>query len=152
MGRSKITQQLNEKVWRNTNKIGVFRCPEVTIYNERVDFLTYTKRNSTWRFYEVKSSKEDFYSPAKWTFLGHYNYFVMNDALFKEVKEDIPDHVGVTNGYSSLKRAKKQELGVGEEYLMMCFTRSLATQLDKEIDNNKRLKMELETTVGGKWV
>lgn len=49
----------------------------------------------TWRCYEIKVSKKDFYSKAKLTFVGHFNYYVMPIELYDMVKKDIPKDVGV---------------------------------------------------------
>ena len=72
-----------------TNKRGVFCCYEVTIGwygKERVDYLTYDT-NGVWRCYEIKVSKSDFYSKSHNTFLGHFNYYVMPEELYEQVKD-----------------------------------------------------------------
>src|SRR5690625_1456376 len=94
--RSEITNKLAKAIYYQTNKMGTFGCFEVTIGiggNERVDYMTYDTKGIV-RCYEIKSSKEDFYSRAKWTFVGHYNYFVMTDETFQQVKNDIPKGIG----------------------------------------------------------
>lgn len=55
---------------------------------------TINKNKITWRCYEVKVSKKDFYSKAKVTFVGHYNYYVMPIELYEQVKHDIPKDIG----------------------------------------------------------
>lgn len=142
INRTEITRELTKRIWNSTYLLGTYRCPEVTINSERVDLLTYTKKDNIWKFYEVKSSKEDFYSKSKWTFLGHFNYFVMTESLYHEVKDDIPDFVGVTNGKRSLKRAKRQELKIDHDFLYFCFMRSLSTQLNSSIDTIDKLRKE----------
>lgn len=64
---------------------------------EIVDGLSVRIENDKeiWFCYEVKSSKMDFNSSASWTFVGHYNYFVMDSWLFDQVKDKIPNHIGV---------------------------------------------------------
>lgn len=114
--------------------MGTFGCFEVTIGwfgQERVDYITYDTKG-IWRCYEIKVSKADFYSNAKKTFLGHFNYFVMPKSLFEEVKYDIPDHIGViAEGNFSLKKAKKCVLGVDEQVLKDSLIRSLSREADK---------------------
>lgn len=48
-----------------------------------------------WRCYELKVTKADFRSTAKLSFVGHLNYFVLPQALYEQVKEEIPVHIGV---------------------------------------------------------
>lgn len=89
--------------------------------------------NGTWRCYEIKVSKQDFYSNANLTFVGHYNYFVLPQKLYEEVKHDIPEHIGVyLNGRHSVKRAKRQELKVDEEILKDSMIRSLFREYSKQ--------------------
>lgn len=56
---------------------------------------TVNKNKITWRCYEIKVSKKDFYSKAKVTFVGHFNYYVMPIELYEQVKQDIPKDIGV---------------------------------------------------------
>lgn len=51
-------------------------------------------REVTWRCYEIKTSKIDFYSKHKWTFVGDYNFFVVPDFLYEQIKQDIPKGIG----------------------------------------------------------
>lgn len=133
MAKTKETLELESQIYAATKKQGVFGCFEVTIGwfgNERVDYLTYDTKG-TWRCYEIKSSKSDFYSKSKKTFCGHYNYFVMPKSVFEEVKEDIPPHVGVYLGNTSVKRAKRQDLGVDEQVLKDSMIRSMSREVEK---------------------
>lgn len=99
--------------------------------SERVDYITYDTKG-TWRCYEIKVSKPDFYSSAKKTFVGHFNYFVMPKELFEQVKDDVPSHVGViTEGRFSAKKAKRQELSVDDKMLKGSLIRSLSREADK---------------------
>lgn len=135
MAKTEITLELERKLWNSTNKLGVFSCFEVTIGfggSERVDYLTYDTKG-IWRCYEIKVSKEDFYSKAAKTFIGHYNYYVMPKELFEQVKENIPKHIGVHDGYSYIKNARKQELGVDEQILKDSMIRSLHRENEKFI-------------------
>lgn len=77
-------------------------------------------------------SKSDFYSSAKKTFIGNFNYFVMPSSLYEEVKEDIPAHIGViAEGSYSIKKAKRMELAVEEKVLKDSLIRSLSRETDK---------------------
>lgn len=154
MSKSSITKKLESKIWETTSKIGVFGCFEVTIGRggkERVDFLT-CDTEGIWRFYEIKSSKKDFYSNAKKTFLGHFNYYVMPKKLYDSVKDDIPGHIGVyVDGYWCIKNPKRQELGIDETTLKDSMIRSLHRDVSKlveqsESDYLQNLKKELRAT------
>lgn len=59
--------------------------------------------------------KADFHSAAVKSFVGHYNYYVLTRELYDQVKEEIPDWVGVYIGDYCAKKAKKQDLS-GREY------------------------------------
>lgn len=84
-------------------KLNVYGCHEVTIGieplkkgREIVDFLTYDSKN-VFRAYEIKVTKEDLKSTAKLSFVGHYNYLVLTEELYEEVKDTnlIPFNVGL---------------------------------------------------------
>lgn len=150
MAKTETTLDLERKLWNSTNKLGVFSCFEVTIGfggNERVDYLTYNTKG-IWRCYEIKVSKEDFYSKAAKTFVGHFNYYVMPKELFEQVKEDIPKHIGVHTGYSCIKNAKKQELDVDEQILKDSMIRSLHRENEKFVKtcDNKYIN-QLKSTI-----
>ena len=135
MAKTDLTLSLEKSLWESTSKLGVFGCFEVTIGfggNERVDYLTYDTKG-IWRCYEIKVSKEDFYSDAAKTFIGNYNYFVMPEKLYEEVKEDIPKHIGVHSGRYCVKNARRQELGVDEQVLKDSIIRSLYREQEKFI-------------------
>jgi hypothetical protein len=140
MGKLELTKQLELSLFKNTYSRGTFRCLEVTITKHgRVDYLTYNMNNEIWKFYEIKISKQDFYSKSKHTFLGHYNYYVFPEGLYEEVKKDIPDYIGVfeinKNNISSVKRAKKQKLRTNKQILINSFIRSLTRDAEKYIKN-----------------
>jgi hypothetical protein len=134
IAKTDLTIELERQIWSATAKQGVFGCFEVTIGwfgEERVDYITYDTKG-IWRCYEIKVSKSDFYSKAKKTFVGHFNYFVMPKELYEEVKEDIPKHIGVYIGSHSVKKAKKQKLSVDEQVLKDSMIRSLSREFSKQ--------------------
>lgn len=119
-------------------------CFEVTIGwygKERVDCLSYDT-NGIWRCYEIKVSKSDFHSKAKKTFCGHYNYYVLTSNLYNEVKDEIPDHIGVYVGGDLVKKAKKQELSVDEQILKDSMIRSLYRESEKILKSEEPTVME----------
>lgn len=113
-----------------------FPVEEVSISSKWgiVDMLSYQRKikpknkyEVIWRCYEIKSSKQDFYSKSKWTFVGHYNYFVMPEEVFDIVQNDIPEGVGVYlpigwHGHlECVVHAKRQDLKVTDEELTRRF-------------------------------
>jgi hypothetical protein len=144
MAKTQLTTDLERQIYTATAKQGVFGCFEVTIGwfgKERVDYITYDTKG-VWRCYEIKVSKADFHSKAKKTFLGHFNYFVMTKDLYEEVKDEIPNHIGVYVGDYLVKRAKKQELGIDEKILKDSLIRSLYREVDKQIRSNNPTLIE----------
>lgn len=148
MTKEGLTHQLENKLWRHTNKRGTFGCFEVTIGwrgRERVDYLTYDTQG-IFRCYEIKVSKADFYSDNMLSFLGHYNYFVMPLELYHQVKEDIEDFVGVyipeDGKLVSVKRSKKRELKVDKDLLKDSMIRSLYRESEKVISNQDELEID----------
>ena len=135
------TLTLEKDIWRATKKQGVFGCLEVTIGwfgKERVDYLTYDTKG-IWRCFEIKVSKADFHSNAHNTFIGHFNYYVMPKQLYDEVKDEIPQHIGVYIADACVKKAKKQALGVDEQILKDSLIRSLCRDVDKQMHSNDPL-------------
>lgn len=111
--KTKETEQLEHDIRAATRKVGVFGCFEVTIGyagKERVDFMTYEPAKKVFRCYEIKVTKEDFHSPAKKSFLGDFNYYVLTRELWAAVKEEIPAEIGVYVGGDCVKKAKRSKL------------------------------------------
>lgn len=150
MGKTDVTKELENAIYRETKKQGTFGCLEVTIGffgNERVDYMTYNTKGE-WRCYEIKCSVSDFHSKAKKTFLGHYNYYVMTRELYDKVKDEIPSHIGVYVYGTLVKRPKKQELGIDEQILKDSFIRSLYRDVEKFYNNgNENLVGRLQNKI-----
>lgn len=152
--KNELTQELESAIRRATSKVGVFQCFEVKIgfdYENkygRVDFLTIDTKDIV-RCYEVKSSVADFRSKAKWTFVGHYNYFVMDQDTFDKVKDEIPKHVGVYIYGTCVKKPKKQIVTDNMLSLIkMSMIRSLSRDVDKLFKmDNPRLIERYESTI-----
>lgn len=147
MSKSELTLQLERLIWEYNSKnghskIGTYGCHEVGIGRKRlkhgiVDYLTYTEKDNIWKCYEIKISKSDFYSKAKHTFVGQYNYFVMPKELYEEVKNDIPNEIGVfipdgrISELYSIKKAKKKKMGTTTDVLIYSLIKSLSREHDK---------------------
>jgi hypothetical protein len=133
LAKTELTIELEKKLYSNTSKQGIFGCFEVTIGwfgKERVDYITYDTKG-IWRYYEIKVSKADFHSKANKTFVGHFNYYVMPKELYEEIKDEIPNHIGVHTGSYCIKNAKKQNLSVNENVLKDSLIRSLCRDAGK---------------------
>ena len=105
------TKEIEHVVYKHFSKTGWYGCFEVAVpraivnkyHRERVDLLTY-ETSGIYRAYEIKRNKQDFYSGHAWSWIGHYNYFIMPKELYDEVKEDIPEGIGVWCVYEFGKR------------------------------------------------
>lgn len=137
MGKSELTRKLEKEIYRRTKRTGVFGCFEVTIGffgDERVDYMTYDTKG-IFRCYEIKASKEDFFSKNKTTFVGHYNYYVIPAELYNKVSRDIRDGIGVytlsDQGMYCIQTATKMPLSVGVDVLKDSLIRSLYRECRK---------------------
>lgn len=149
MGKTDLTLQLEKDIHSATKRTGLVGCFEVTIGkggNERVDYITFDTKDIV-RCYEIKVSKSDFYSSAKKTFIGHYNYYVMPKELFDIVEKDIPKHIGVYCGrqYGFIKNPQKQELKVDLDIIKTSIMFGLYREAkkgwdSKDTDNLAKLK------------
>ncbi|EJA1888684.1 hypothetical protein MWQ97_001916 [Staphylococcus pseudintermedius] len=126
-------------------KLNVYGCHEVTIGieplkkgREIVDFLTYDSKN-VFRAYEIKVTKEDLKSTAKLSFVGHYNYLVLTEELYKEVKDTnlIPFNVGlVVVGKGVIKKSGRKTLNMSDNIKLL---ESLMRSLNRENKKNRLL-------------
>ena len=153
-----LTLKLEREIWLTTVKQGVFGCYEVTIGQygrERVDFMTMDTKG-IFRCYEIKISKSDFHSSAAQTFCGHYNYFVMPQALYEQVRTEIPKDIGVFcearfrdgTAYEQapcvcVKRAQRRELTVSVDVLKDSLIRSLSRDVGKQVHSGSPTLVEL---------
>lgn len=72
----------------------VFECTIGWYGHEIVDCIKYTTDREI-VCYEIKQSKADFHSKNALTFIGNKNYFVMPALLYEQVKDEIPNDIGV---------------------------------------------------------
>lgn len=102
----------------------------------RVDFMRFKPVNNTvsgiekgdFYCYEVKSSIEDFRSKHGHNFLGDFNYYVMPESVYEQVKEEIPYKAGVyipggmnyRGEWYDLKPVKKQKGRTGQDLYRKC--------------------------------
>lgn len=142
------TKRLEMAIWDATCKQGVFGCFEVTIGwfgKERVDYMTYDTKG-LFRCYEIKVTKSDFHSPCHNSFVGDLNYYVLPPSLYEEVKEEIPEWVGVylspsgRNAYS-VKKAKRRTVE-DPDTLKNSMIRSMCREITKQIRSADPLRVE----------
>lgn len=99
-------------------------------------------REVTWRCYEIKTSKADFYSKHKWTFIGDYNFFVVPDFLYEQIKEDIPKGIGCyvydvsTTEFRLKQRSQRKKLVLDPTQLMHDFLVSSTRDARRWINAN----------------
>lgn len=130
---------------------------------EIVDILSWNTKNEYY-CYEIKTSKSDFNSKCKKSFVGNYNYYLMPIKLYEQVKDKIPSYVGVyttsidcidkiENILLSLqKKAKRQEIKVDKDIMMYSLMKSLYREqsnynqqkLDYITRENSKLKKKLK--------
>jgi hypothetical protein len=140
-----LTLKLERDIWEATHKQGVFCCFEVTIGwfgKERVDYMTYDTKG-IFRCYEVKVSKSDFHSKARKTFVGHFNYYVMPEELYEQVKNEIPANIGVYVNGHCYKNPKKQQPTVDIQTLKDSMIRSLSREVEKQIKSGIPHKVDI---------
>ncbi len=139
-----ITTATMERVlYHHLRNMRTYFCLEVQMpmptarsKRERVDLLTYDRDKRLWKCYELKLTKSDFFSKNTHSFHGHYNYFVVPDYLYPEIKESIPDGIGcytVSSGNSAkcVKKAKAKELSFTHEQMK----NALLTALNRECND-----------------
>lgn len=145
--KTELTKQVEKAIIRTSGATGagVYGCLEVTLGDcyghERVDYMTMDCKD-IFRCYEIKTSKSDFYSKAKKSFVGDYNYFVFDKQTYETVKNDIDMKyygvgIYVYNGGDTCKLVKKPIRKTLHLYnkteLMYCLVRSLSRYTIKEV-------------------
>lgn len=111
VSRPQITARISDLVKKHidpNNDPRIYWAKEVTFdysseHSIRVDFMRYKPVNNSvsgiekgdFYCYEVKSSEEDFHSKNGHNFIGDFNYYVMPEDVYENVKKLIPWDVGV---------------------------------------------------------
>lgn len=155
------TLELEETLIKDTQQKRVYGCEEVTIGfysnghgNEVVDFMTMNSQGII-KCYEIKVTLQDLKSDAKKSWYGHFNYLVVSNELYKQVKGDfsqyIPDYVGVIKGnsLSSERRCKRREISQDQaEMLKESLVRSMYWKMIKycnasDLKEQKKLNQKI---------
>ncbi|GCF95877.1 hypothetical protein NRIC_37680 [Enterococcus florum] len=148
--KTELTQEIEKALYYYCIDLGALVVEEVSMPDEQgiVDTLAcfFKEEHFEWRCYELKVSKADFRSKAKLSFIGHYNYFVLPESLFQQVKKDIPSKIGVlvyrpydfmdedmrANGtFTIAKKPVRQDLFVPETALIQRFMSSMFREVAK---------------------
>lgn len=124
-----------KKGWYGVFEVAIPRAIVNRYHRERVDFLTY-ETTGIYRAYEIKNSISDFYSGAKWSFIGNYNYFILCSSIYEKVKKDIPEGIGIWLVYESgrmecVKKPKRKELQCKSEDMMFAMLQGLSREYKK---------------------
>lgn len=103
-----LLSKLLEHYLNPNNDTRIYIAKEVTFdytsnNKTRVDYMRFKPLNNSVSgiekadvyCYEIKSSVEDFKSKNGHNFIGDYNYYVMPDYVYDEIKKEIPLCIGV---------------------------------------------------------
>lgn len=105
-------------------------------HRERLDLCAYDS-DGTFRGYEIKRDLSDFNSGCKWSWICHFNYFIMPQELYEKVKDDIPDGIGVWIVYENsknmtcVKKPKRRELLCSKEDMLLMMLQGLSREYKK---------------------
>lgn len=95
--KTKETQELEKLLFEYNAQNSFFCVFECTIGfggGGRVDCISIDTHNCI-RCYEIKVTKQDFHSKHGHNFVGNLNYYVMPYNLYKSIRDEIPEHIGV---------------------------------------------------------
>ena len=125
--------------------MSIYGCFEMTIgFNgdEIVDFITY-ETDGTFRCYEIKTSVADLRSKSRLSFVGHYNYLVMPDELYRQAvskRLTAPHYAGIITSSGIQRKPKKRQVSLGMQVtLLESMVRSLAREQTKYRDLMSRM-------------
>lgn len=143
--RKEITKRLSNCLERHikANDTRVYWAKEVTFdYGTkdagRVDYMRYKPKNNTvsgiekgdFYCYEIKSCLDDFCSKHGHNFIGDFNYYILPQEVFREVREEIPDYIGcyipVGRELEVAKKAKRRDRNRATSEMLLMMFRSCA--------------------------
>lgn len=151
MSRNDITTDLSQRLEKHIdprNDPRIYWASEVTFdystsHATRVDYMVFKPLNNTvsgiekgdFYCYEVKSSVEDFNSKNGHNFIGDFNYYVMPQDVFDEVKRRISGYIGVFcpdgKGLKSVKKAARKDRNKPTTEMLLMMYRSARRELVK---------------------
>ena len=165
MGRPDTTAALSrllESIIDPHNDPRIYWAKEVTFdystaHPIRVDYMRFKPLNNTvsgiekgdFMCYEVKSSVEDFRSKNGHNLIGDYNYYVMPEAVYGEIKSLIPFYAGVLveadGKLKRIKNARRRDRDRPASEMLLMMWRSSRRELVKV----RRTKRQEGTNNGG---
>ena len=146
MTRKEITRNLGERleIYLKCNDVRIYWAKEVTfdygtLNQSRVDYMLFKPVNNStsgiekgdFYCYEIKSSVADFKSKNGHNFLGDYNYYVMPENVYEDIKDLIPYYVGVLvpsdssiGKLKAIKTAKRHNRNYSMSQMLLMMFRS----------------------------
>lgn len=124
----------------------------------RVDYMVFKPLNNSvsgiekgdFYCYEIKSCKKDFESGHGLNFIGDYNYLVLPQGLYEEIKTSIPYNVGVyepsKDNWAPLKCIKKAQRSTRTKSVSECLLMMFRSSNRELLKTRKTYKIhEIET-------
>lgn len=143
--RKMITKELSARTEYYLNPLNdprIYWAREVTVnygteQQKRVDYMLFKPVTNSvsgvekgdFTCFEVKSSVDDFRSKNGHNMIGDYNYYVMPEDVYEQVKSEIHHKIGVYvpdeyNGIRCIKKAKRQDREYSMPLLLLMMFRS----------------------------
>ncbi|MGN0005306.1 MAG: hypothetical protein ACI37Z_04990 [Candidatus Gastranaerophilaceae bacterium] len=157
--RKEITEKLSkllEKHINPHNDTRIYSAKEVTFdyatgNSVRVDYMVFKPLNNSvsgiekgdFYCYEIKSCKKDFKSGHGLNFIGDYNYLVLPQGLYEEIKTLIPYNVGVyepnEDNWAPLKCIKKAQRNTRIKSVSECLLMMFRSSNRELLKNRKEI-------------
>lgn len=117
-------------------EISVPRSIQNCYHRDRLDMCMYDT-DGIFRGIEIKRNLQDFHSSASWSWICNYNYFCMPYSLYINVKNEIPDGIGVwviyenTKKMECIKKPKYRELLCSKEDMLHMMLQGFSREYKK---------------------
>ena len=136
-------------LWKKGRYIILEMAVPISIQNryhrDRLDMCAYDTDGS-FRGYEIKRNLQDFHSPASWSWICNFNYFVMPNDLYNKVKDEIPAGIGVwvvrenSKKMECVKRPGRRELLCPKEDMLHAMIQAFSREYKKYRSVKKNTK------------
>lgn len=117
-------------------EVAVPRSIQNRYHRDRLDMCIYDT-DGVFRGIEIKRNLQDFHSSASWSWICNYNYFGMPYSLYYQVKDEIPDGIGVWAIYDDgklvecVKKPKYRSLLCTKEDMLCMMLQGLSREYKK---------------------
>ena len=113
--------------FKNWKEASSKECIEDCRYSRQIERVVF---EPLFTCFEIKISKEDFKSTHGHNFVGNLNYYVMPVTLYKQIKGEIPENIGViafsANSLRQVKHSTFRQLTEPQKFnLLLCLTKAL---------------------------